>query len=121
MSTFVPAVFIGVSSIAASARWHADLARTLGSRGELRALREQSLAAIKVRVVERAANRFERQTELAADDDLLQAQQVIVAIEPVARLTAPARREQPHRVVVMQGANRYAAQRGDFLHLIHTS
>jgi hypothetical protein len=59
--------------------------RLLGAARRRLALLLQRTSSVEVRVVERAADVLERQPELAADQDLLQAQQIVVGVEPVAR------------------------------------
>jgi hypothetical protein len=76
------------------------------------------MAASMARVVERPADVLEGQPELAADQDLLQTQQIIGVVEPVAGGRAEARVQQADRVVVMKRPDRQAAELGDFLDLI---
>ncbi len=88
----------------------------------LRALREvlelslERRAAVEGGVVERLLDLRERQPELTTDQHLLQAQEVILRVEAVARSGARHGYEQPKLVVVMQGAHGNA---GDASHLVH--
>src|SRR5258706_14072789 len=68
----------------------------------------------------------ERQPELSADQDLLQAQQIVVVVQPIACGITPTRRQQTELVVVMQRADRHTGERryffdeiGPFRHGLH--
>src|SRR5262249_54431708 len=97
------------------------LRRLRGAARERRALLLQGPPSVEARVVERAADLLERQAQLAADQYLLQPQQIVVGVEPIARRGPTARSEQADRVVVVQRGTRHAALVRDFLHLIMTS
>ena len=88
---------------------------------ELGALRTQRLPSIELRIVERATNRFERQPELAADQDLLQPQQILIVVESIARSAARVGTSNPKRVVVMQRADREPREARDVCDLISAS
>jgi hypothetical protein len=52
----------------------------------------------------------EREAELPVEEDLAQSAQVVLGVQAVARLAAPARRQQPDGVAVVQGAHRHVRQ-----------
>ncbi len=74
------------------------------------------LARVRVRVVEQGGDLFEREAELAVEQDLLQPVEVAVAVAPVARVAALAGREQADGVVVVQRAHGHS---GEARHLSH--
>jgi hypothetical protein len=79
---------------------------------------EQRRVSIEPRVVERPPDLFQRETELAADQDLLQPEQIGIGVQAIAGPRPSAGHEQPDGVVMMQRADRDAREPGDVLHLI---
>lgn len=53
-------------------------------RTSSRPLLRERAPAVEARVVERSPDRLERHPELATDEDLLQAQEILVVVEAVA-------------------------------------
>jgi hypothetical protein len=74
--------------------------RPLGACRELRSARSERRAAIELRIVEPPADRPERQAVVAADQDLLQVQQIVAAVQ--ARLMQGA-----HGVFIQAVAPKY--------------
>lgn len=85
-------------------------------------LAAQVVLRIRVRVVEQHRDLFEREAELPVEQDLLQPVEVTVVVAPVARVAAPAGREQSDAVVVVQRAHRDSGETGYLSHgVIHGS
>lgn len=73
-------------------------------------------ARVRLRVVEQGGDLVEREAEFPVEQDLLQPVEVGVAVAPVPRVAALARREQADLVVVVQGAHRDPGETGDLAH-----
>jgi hypothetical protein len=79
---------------------------------------EQRRFPIEPGVVERPPDLFQRETEFAPDQDLLQPQQIGIGVEAIARRCSATGHEQADGVVMMQRANGDAREPGDVLHLV---
>jgi hypothetical protein len=77
-----------------------------GAFAERGALCAQRRDAVVGRIVERGLDLGQGQAELAADHDLLQAQQIVVRVQAIARRGAQRRHQQAELVVVPQRAHR---------------
>jgi hypothetical protein len=73
---------------------------------------------VEAGVVEGAADLLQREAELAAEEDLLQAQQVVLVSDAVAGLRARVGDEKPDVVVAMKRAHRDARDPGDLAHSV---
>ena len=71
---------------------------------------EQGGLPVEARVVERPPDFFQRQTELSADEDLLQPKQVRVDVNAVTGRCPGSGYEEPYGIVVMQRADRHARE-----------
>jgi hypothetical protein len=70
-------------------------------------------------IVDQALDLLQGEAQLTPDQDLLQPGQVLVAVEPVTGLRAPARTEQADLVVVVQGPDGDAGQAGKLAYGSH--
>ena len=94
--------------------------RLLGALFELGSLRQERLAPIEIGLAERAADLFQGEPELAAEQDLLQTQQIVIVVEPVAGVGASDRHQQLDLVVVMESPHRNAGDFGDLFDQVRT-
>jgi hypothetical protein len=72
---------------------------------------DQRARVARAVAVEQRADLAEREAEAAERDDPVQAPDVLVGVQAIARLAAPRRRQQADLVVVMQRADRQARGR----------
>ena len=81
---------------------------------------EQCRFSIEPWIVERPPDLFQRETEFAPEQDLLQAQQVGIGVQAIARGCSGAGHEQPDGVLMMQRADGHTRHPGDVPDLIRT-
>ncbi len=91
-----------------------DPSQPLHLVGQRRMPAAEVVDGVDGRVVEQRGDLLEREAELAVGEYLLQSLQVVVAVVPVARGGAPARRDQADLVVVVQRPHRHPRCAGDF-------
>lgn len=81
--------------------------------GDPRALRAQCPGHVRGRVVQDGPDPVQAETELAVDDDAVQAFQITGGVEPVSGGRAQRRSRQADLVPVVQGADGHAQPRRD--------
>ena len=81
---------------------------------------EQGDLLVEARVVERLPDLFQRETELSADEDLLQPKKVGVCVKAITSSRPVPGHEKPDGIVVMQRADRDARESSHVFDLIRT-
>ena len=86
------------------------------ARPKLFLLSYQCFPSFKTRIIQRAPDLFERKTQFAPDKDLLQAKQIVIAVETVSSAAARLWNQKSDLVVVMQRPDRDPCDSSDLFH-----
>ncbi len=76
----------------------------------------EPLQRVHLRILEDRGDLVEREAEFPVEEDLLETDQVGLAVEPVSGVAAVAGRKQPRLVVVMQRSHRHPGEGRDLSH-----
>ncbi|MEI9850030.1 MAG: hypothetical protein WDN24_03160 [Sphingomonas sp.] len=91
-----------------------EAAGTVHARDQLGAVRLQRRQPVRA-AVEQLPDRVERHAQLAVEEDVLQAQQLLAAVVTVPVPADERRLEQADRVIMMQRAHRHAGEARELL------